>query len=215
MDGSAAVTEQNYRLSLEFMKAIYQAFWTPFGSLHVGLIVFGTKPRLIFDFDRKFISKAEIDLAVDSAAYPGGKCVAGEALKATKSYLFGSKHNDSFRKILVMVMGSVAVDDVFFGAEELQANAVTIFCVGAGTQYEREQLEGIASPTGPQNVLSVGDYLQLDSLSQLLITKIEEGMTANCYKRPIFLIFFMLKSGKRLHQSQIQHEVIVYVHNKK
>ena len=177
VDGSYAVSEENYRRSLEFIKSIYRAFWTPFESLHVGLIVFGAMPHPIFDFDRTFTRIEEIDLAVDSASCPGGDCYAGEALKAAKNQLFGSKHSDSYRRILVLVMGSTAVDDVFYGAEELQANSVIVFCVGAGSGFELQQLQGITSPAGPQNVLTVGDYSELPSLSQTLITKIEEGMT--------------------------------------
>ena len=55
----------------------------------------------------------DIDKATDGVAYPGGGCHVGEALKAAKSNLFGSKHSDSYRRFLVTVIGGASEDDVF------------------------------------------------------------------------------------------------------
>lgn len=176
IDGSENVGEQNYRISLDFMKNIYGAFWTQFGSLHLGLVVFGTETRLIFDFDNKYTDMTEINNAINSAAFPGGRTVVvGEALKLTETHLFGSKHHDSYRRILVVIMGSTSEDDVFLGADMLKANAVTVFCVGVGNHYVRAQMDGIASQPSSDNVLTVVTYPSLTSLTQKLIDKIDEG----------------------------------------
>lgn len=177
IDGSGTVGEQNYRMSLDFMKSIYSAFWTRFGSLHVGLVVFGEAPRLIFDFDNNYMDISAINNAVDSAAFPGGKsALVGEALKSAKIHLFGTKHQDSYRRILVVIMGSTSVDDVFSGSEGLKANMVRVFCVGVGSQYEPMQMDGIASEPSTDNVLTAPTYPGLASLTQTLVNKIEEGM---------------------------------------
>lgn len=176
IDGSDNVGEQNYRISLDFMKNIYGAFWTQFGSLHLGLVVFGTETRLVFDFDNTYTDMTEINNAITNAAFPGGSTVMiGEALKSTEMHLFGSKHHDSYRRILVVMMGSTSEDDVFLGADILKENAVMVFCVGVGNHYERTQMDGIASQPSTDNVLTVVTYPSLASLTQKLIDKIEEG----------------------------------------
>ena len=163
-------------MSLDLMKNIYSAFWTRFGSLHVGLVVFGETPRLIFDFDNKYMDTTEINNAIDSAAFPGGTNVeVGEALKSVKTHLFNSKHHDSYLRILVMIMGSTSTDDVFSGAEMLKANTVKVFCVGVGNQYERTQMDAIASEPSADTVLTVATYPELASLTQKLVDKVEEG----------------------------------------
>ena len=176
IDGSATVGKYNYGMSLDFMKNIYRAFWTPFGSLHLGLVVFGTAPRLIFDFDNSYRDIREINNAIDSAAFPGGEpAAAGEALKSAKVHLFTSKHLDSYQRILVLIMGSTSADDVFLGSEMLKTNKVRVFCVGVGNQYERTQMDGIASKPSSDNVLIAPSYPELVSLTQTLVDKIEEG----------------------------------------
>lgn len=176
IDGSGTVGEKNYRMSLEFMKTIYSTFWTRFGSIHVGLVVYGATSRLMFDFDNKYMDIAEINNAIDSAIYPGGKTAAvGEALKTVKAQLYGSKHHDSYRRILVVIIGSTSADDVFLGAELLKANKVRVLCVGVGNQYERHQMDGIASEPTADNVLTVASYPGLPSLAQTLVDIIEEG----------------------------------------
>ena len=186
IDGSDNVGEQNFRISLDFMKNVYGAFWTQFDSLHLGLMVFGTETRLIFGFDNKYTDMTEINNAIDSVSFPGGKTVMiGEALKLTETHLFGSKHHDSYRRILVVVMGSTSEDDVFIGAELLKANTVKVFCVGVGNYYERTQMDGIASQPSSDNVLTVVTYPSLASVTQTLIDKIDEGMTI-LYNKTIF-----------------------------
>ena len=176
IDGSATVGKHNYEISLDFMKNICSAFWTPFGSLHLGLVIFGTAPRLMFDFDNSYRDIREINNAIDSAAFPGGEpAAAGEALKSAKVRLFTSKHVDSYQRILVLIMGSTSADDVFLGSEMLKANKVRVFCVGVGNQYDRTQVDGIASEPSSDNVLIVPSYPELVPLTPTLVDKIEEG----------------------------------------
>lgn len=176
IDGSDSVGEQNFRISLDFMKNVYGAFWTQFGSLHLGLVVFGTETRLIFDFDNQYTDETELNNAINSAAFPGGRTVmVGEALKLTETHLFGSKHHDSYRRILVVMMGSTSEDDVFIAAEMLKSNAVTVICVGVGNHYVRAQMDGIASQPSSDTVLTAVTYPSLTALTQNLIDKINEG----------------------------------------
>lgn len=176
IDGSENVGEQNFRISLDFIKNIYEAFWTQFGSLHLGLVVFGTETRLMFDFDNKYTDRTEVNDAINNAAFPGGKTVVvGEALKLTETHLFGSKHHDSYQRILVVIMGSTSEDDVFLAAEMLKANAVRVFCVGVGNHYVRTQIDGIASQPSSDNILTAVTYPSLSTLTQKLIDKINEG----------------------------------------
>ena len=175
IDGSDTVGEQNYRTCLDFLKAIYQAFWTRFASLHVGLVVFGASAKLVVDFDNNYPDINSMGNVINSAAFPGGLTAAGEALKLTKTLLFGSKDHDSYRRILVAILGSSSEDDVFVGSEQLQANGVTVFCIGVGNQYEWVQLDGIVSKPASQYLLTVDTYANLASITQRLIDKIEEG----------------------------------------
>ncbi|PFX28712.1 Collagen alpha-3(VI) chain [Stylophora pistillata] len=178
IDGSNTVGEKNFRTSLDFIKAIVESFWTQFGSLHLGLVVFGADASVIFDFHNGYKAITEINNAISNATFPGGgKVMAGNALKWTETHLFGSKNQDSYKRILVVIIGSSSGDDVFLGSEMLKANLVTIFCIGVGSNFEKTQIDGIASAPSSDNVFTVSTYLGLASLKQTLIHKIEQART--------------------------------------
>lgn len=158
------------------MKTICNAFWTQFGSIQLGLVVFGAEASVIFDFDNGYVDITEINNAISTAAFPGGgKVMVGDALKSTETHLFGSKHQDSYGRILIVIMGSTSEDDVFLGAEMLKTNSVTIFCIGVGSNVEKTQIDGIASKPSTDNVFTVATFPSLASLAQKLIQKIEQG----------------------------------------
>lgn len=138
--------------------------------------MFGADASVIFDFDNSYKDITDINNAISNAAFPGGgKVMVGDALKWTETHLFGSKHQDSYKRILVVIIGSSSGDNVFLGAEMLQENSVTTFCIGVGSNFEKTQIDGIASSPSSDNVLTVSTYPGLAFLKQPLIHKIEQG----------------------------------------
>jgi collagen type XII alpha len=88
IDGSSTVGEDNFRLELDFAYSIFENFWTHFGSIKVGVVVFGKESKLAFDFENQYSEKISIKEAIDSISYPSGESFLGSALQATKGGFF-------------------------------------------------------------------------------------------------------------------------------
>lgn len=63
--------------------------------------------------------------------------MVGDVLKWIEIYLFGSKYQDFYKRIFVVIIGSSFGDDVFFGVEMFKENLVIIFCIGVGSNFEK------------------------------------------------------------------------------
>ena len=142
----------NFKKCLDFIKDLTRAFVVSKQGTHVGAIVFSADSQLQFDFN-KYFTQAEVESAIDSITYPGATTFTGKGLKLAKEKLF-AEARDGVPRILVVLTDGRSHDDVVKPADDLKVSGVTIFSVGLGTNYDKNQLNAIASEPSDDHVIT-------------------------------------------------------------
>ena len=90
IDGSGSIEHYgrgNFRRCLNFVKAIVSRFSINNGQTRIGVVLFSSRPRLIFDF-RRYRSKNQILNAINRIRYPRGGTKTGYAMRYCYSRVF-------------------------------------------------------------------------------------------------------------------------------
>lgn len=90
IDGSGSIEAYgrgNFRRCLNFVKAIVSRFNFRGGQTRVGVVLYSSRPRLIFDF-RRYRSKGQILNAIHRIRYPRGGTKTGYAMRYCYSRVF-------------------------------------------------------------------------------------------------------------------------------
>ena len=90
IDGSGSIEQYgkgNFRRCLNFVRAIVSRFNFRGGQTRVGVVLYSSRPRLIFDF-RRYRSKGQILNAVSRIRYPRGSTRTGYAMRYCYSRVF-------------------------------------------------------------------------------------------------------------------------------
>ena len=171
----------NFRKCLEFVKEVLRSFPVSIDGVHAGLITYGEKSRLNFNFDT-VLDQPTIETAIDSVSYPGTESHRGNALDTAMAKLFPHSGRQNVPHVLVVITGSNSRDEVESSAEELRASGVRIFCVGVGGRYDQSQLETMASSPSDSYVITT-EFDALRNAVPLLVSQISAGK----YLKPLHL----------------------------
>ena len=90
IDGSGSIEAYgrgNFRRCLNFVKAIVSRFNINNGQTRIGVVLFSSRPRLIFDF-RRYRRKNQILNAINRIRYPRGGTKTGYAMRYCYSRVF-------------------------------------------------------------------------------------------------------------------------------
>ena len=90
IDGSGSIEQYgrgNFRRCLNFVKAIVRGFNTDNGQTRVGVVLFSSRPRLIFGF-RRYRRKNQLLTAISRIRYPRGGTKTGYAMRYTYYRVF-------------------------------------------------------------------------------------------------------------------------------
>ena len=163
----------NFRKCLEFVKEVLRSFPVSIDGVHAGLITYGEKSRLNFNFDT-VLDQPTIETTIDSVSYPGTESHTGNALDTAMAKLFPHSGRQNVPHVLVVITGSNSRDEVESSAEELRASGVRIFCVGVGGRYDHSQLETMASSPSDSYVITT-EFDALRNAVPLLVSQISAG----------------------------------------
>lgn len=163
----------NFRKCLEFVKEVLRSFPVSIDGVHAGLITYGEKSRLNFNFDT-VLDQPTIETTIDSVSYPGTESHTGNALDTAMAKLFPHSGRQNVPHVLVVITGSNSRDEVESSAEELRASGVRIFCVGVGGRYDQSQLETMASSPSDSFVITT-EFDALRNAVPLLVSQISAG----------------------------------------
>ena len=103
-----------------------------------------------------------------------GEVRLGEALKEAKKVLFNSAPKGN-HNVLIVLARQPSEDDVIVPAEELKNDGISIFGVGVGKNFNKEQLKEIASGLG--HVLGT-DFSNAERLADWIVQETCIGKTA-------------------------------------
>ena len=104
IDGSGSIEHYgrgNFRRCLNFVKAIVRRFNTDSGQTRIGVVLFSSRPRLIFRFGQ-YRRKSTILRVISRIRYPRGGTKIGYAMRYTYSRVFRYARK-GVRKVIVVL----------------------------------------------------------------------------------------------------------------
>ncbi|KAG9336363.1 hypothetical protein JZ751_002710 [Albula glossodonta] len=144
IDGSSSVGDTNFRLMLEFMVAITDAFEISDVGARVGAVQFTYDQKLEMGFDDHTEKEAALE-ALRSIRYMSGGTATGEAIAYTVSNLFlPRKAVSGSKNFLIIITDGQSYDDVRSPASAAQAEDITVYSVGVAWAPQ-DDLKAMAS----------------------------------------------------------------------
>nr|XP_057918681.1 von Willebrand factor A domain-containing protein 2 isoform X2 [Doryrhamphus excisus] len=145
MDASYSVGKGSFERSKHYAIKLCEALDIGPGKVRVGLIQFGSVPRLEFALD-SYTSKRKLMMRVKKISYRGGSTQTGLALKYVlrKGFPGGRNSSAAARVVILLSDGMSQGNGVQAAAVQLKKEGVVLFAVGL--RYPRwEELHTLAS----------------------------------------------------------------------
>ncbi|KAM3592799.1 uncharacterized protein V6R79_025391 [Siganus canaliculatus] len=144
MDGSYSVGKGSFERSKHYAIKLCQALDIGPDKVRVGLIQFGSTPRLEFTLD-SYTSKQELKKHMKKVSYRGGSTQTGLALKYVLRKGFpGGRNSSVAAHIVILLSDGKSQGNVVHAAAQLKDTGVVLFAVGL--RYPRwDELHALAS----------------------------------------------------------------------
>ncbi|XP_042253358.1 von Willebrand factor A domain-containing protein 2 isoform X3 [Thunnus maccoyii] len=144
MDGSYSVGKGSFERSKHYAIKLCQALDIGPEKVRVGLIQFGSTPRLEFALD-SYTTKQELKKHMKKISYRGGSTQTGLALKYVLRKGFpGSRNSSTVAQIIILLSDGRSQGNVVQAAAQLKETGVVLFAVGL--RFPRwEELHALAS----------------------------------------------------------------------
>ncbi|MBN3305940.1 COCH protein, partial [Amia calva] len=111
IDGSSSVGDNNFRLVLEFIAGVAQAFEISDAGARIGAVQFTYEQKVELSFQQS--TGKEVALrAIRGIPYMSGGTATGDAILFTISQLFGTHRGSSGKNFLVIITDGQSYDDV-------------------------------------------------------------------------------------------------------
>lgn len=179
IDGSGSINRHdpgNFQRCLEFVKALTRAFVISPTGTRVGAILFSTRSRLVFDFN-KYTTHAAVEAAINRIPYPHHLTYTGKALKLAAERLFDDVR-PNVPRVLVVITDGASHDDVKATSDLLKESGVIITSVGLGRsailRRFKPQLVAMASEPKDEHVFTA-DFPQMQSIVSAIQDQLCEG----------------------------------------
>ena len=170
IDGSTSVGLDDFRLSLNFIISIVNAFpLSPLG-VHVGIVVVQPTKQVVVELGL-YKEKPSVNAAIRQIPYPNGDNSVGAALLQAKELLANSKRQ--VPKVLVVLLDNKAADDLSRPSLELKNQVIGVVSIGGSGDVDLSQLNVIT--TSPENVVTTNSYSNLPSILGTVIEKINNS----------------------------------------
>ena len=148
VEGSDAVNETLFRITLDIVKDVCNRFPVSLQDTHVSVVVYGTNTQIEFNL-RDYYNSSKINEALKSVLKPTGVTLAGKALSAVKNNVFdsaGRTIESGVTRVLLHMMCSKSLDDVIAPARVLKESGVRIVAAGSCPESNKVDLCNIGSP---------------------------------------------------------------------
>ncbi|XP_049418961.1 von Willebrand factor A domain-containing protein 2 [Epinephelus fuscoguttatus] len=144
MDGSYSVGKGSFERSKHYAIKLCQALDIGPDKVRVGLIQFGSTPRLEFTLD-SYTTKQELKKHMKKISYRGGSTQTGLALKYVLRKGFpGGRNSSTVARIAILLSDGKSQGNVVQAAAQLKEAGVVVFAVGI--RFPRwEELHALAS----------------------------------------------------------------------
>lgn len=164
-------SEITFRKALQFVKKMAQQTKFSDSGTHIGLVVYGKKPYMVFDFNEYF-DMPSLSEAIEEVKTPVTGSKIGEALSFTKDQLYDKSARPEIPKALIVVMSKKSEDTIDHAVQALKNDGVKMYTVGIGGASDPLEMSDMASDV--QSTF-VSDDSHLESLARKLVPKLCEG----------------------------------------
>ncbi|CAH3120964.1 unnamed protein product, partial [Pocillopora meandrina] len=171
-------SEMTFRKALRFVRNMAQKAKVSDSGTHIGLVVYGKKPYLAFDFNQYF-EISSLSQAIEEVKTPIAGSNLGEALSFTKNQLYDKSARPNIPKTLIVLLSKRSEDAIGHAVKDLKDAGVKILTVGIGG--ENDPLEMSDSASDIQNTL-ISDENHLDTLETKLAPKLCRGKNGTNFK---------------------------------
>ncbi|KAK3802432.1 hypothetical protein RRG08_017617 [Elysia crispata] len=176
LDASGSVGPRNFRLTLDFVDTIVDSFTIGSDNVRVGMATFA---RILDNHIRldQYLNKPDLLEAVGAIRYTRGNTNTHKALKFARSEVFTDQNGGrgSAPNFLVVLTDGQSSYPKQTAAEAnlLAQEDITVIAIGVGGNYNRTELEVIAS--SPDLVFDVKNFRSLNSIKDQMVSDICEG----------------------------------------
>ncbi|KAM9426647.1 von Willebrand factor A domain-containing protein 2 [Pholidichthys leucotaenia] len=158
MDGSYSVGKGSFERAKHFVIKLCQALDVGLDKVRVGLIQFGSAPRLEFSLD-SYTTRQELKKQMKKISFRGGATQTGLALKYILRKGFpGGRNISSVPHIAILLSDGRSQGNVLQAATKLKETGVVLFAVGL--RYPKwEELHALASEPVESHVFFAEHFL--------------------------------------------------------
>lgn len=165
-----------FHVCTDFVKNFIRGFSFPKRKTRVGVILYSRKAKLLFGFNYFRIAEDSFD-ALNRIRFtlkqPGKPENIGSAMTKAHDMLFSGSRM-GVPRVLVVITAARANDDIINPSKRLRNDGVVICAVGVGNDFDRSQLEMIASKPVHEHVFS-GDTYQSSEITGVLKNDLCQG----------------------------------------
>lgn len=173
---AGTINPSHFRKIITSLKTTYSAFVIGAQRTRVGVIVYDKAPHIVVELSQG-VSQDLLGQKLDgiSQGLNSGPSALGKALMTVQNNLFIGQTRPETPKLLVVITGEKANDDVNGPSHDLKDKNTTIFTVGVGDRTDKEALATIATFTAKEHALTT-DISSHDSAGQNLASRIRKGI---------------------------------------
>ena len=134
----------NFNRTLEFVKDLIGYFDVSKKGANVGLAIFSNEYHQVFNFN-EYSNSSAATAAVNNVSYPNHGRQTGKALNYVRHKLFSKStlRKDASNYLVLLTSGS-SYDLIRTPAKELRDRNVSIFAIGLGDDYDKDELKEIS-----------------------------------------------------------------------
>ncbi|CAG5131625.1 unnamed protein product, partial [Candidula unifasciata] len=198
IDSSGSIGLENYKKNFQFVVRSIRAFTLGPQATRVGVITFGTSPRVLFaltDDDVLIYEK------LVNATYQNSTTNTHLALlKAVELFSVENGGREGAKKAAIVVSDGLSTDpgETLKAASVMRGLQIAVFTLGVGSQADEDELVAVA--TKPENAFTVANYSALISLaipvsSSVCTEPIPPPTVKPCPPATIVDIFFVVDSS--------------------
>uniref|UniRef100_A0A3P8XBR1 Collagen type VI alpha 6 chain n=1 Tax=Esox lucius TaxID=8010 RepID=A0A3P8XBR1_ESOLU len=189
IESSGHISKKEFNEMKSLIKSIINKLVIDHSQVHVGLIQFSDKQKLIFQFNESY-HKADVVQRLESMGQMGGSTFTGKALSYASQFFDPEKGGrPDVKKMLIVVTDGEAQDDVLAPAKTLQNKGVIMYTVGVANARFKD-LQDISGER--QRVFNKRDFDSHKALeSQLALAICGE----DCVRTEVADIIFLVDSS--------------------
>ncbi|XP_048580138.1 uncharacterized protein LOC5520382 [Nematostella vectensis] len=159
IDGSSFVSLNNFRKTMDYVRAVSQSLKIADNATHVGVTVYSKDGQNVIDL-KKHYNKDDLISSIENISYPNlSYRNLGKALASIKTDVFANSGRVS-TQILMVLNGGKSEDDPSDPAFMLHQINVVVFAYGLGENDASGQMKAIATDPDSKHMFTMG-YDQL------------------------------------------------------